>query len=66
MAHVIDEHPRLRSHGDLCLRKAIQHACGLDRLPAEREVPDNAERWRSYRPLSSGYLFGSQYEQADR
>lgn len=45
--------------GDLVLRKAVQAAYGLPRLPAQDEVLAIAERWRPYRSLATSYLFSS-------
>jgi DNA-3-methyladenine glycosylase II len=50
--------------GDLALRKAIQAAYELDRLPSSDEVVALAEKWRPYRTLATGYLFASAFEQS--
>jgi len=41
--------------GDLALRKAVQVAYQLDRLPSPDEVRAIAERWRPYRSLATSY-----------
>jgi len=48
--------------GDLALRKAIQAAYRLDRLPTEQEVLTIAEKWRPYRSLATSYLFSAAFE----
>jgi len=50
--------------GDLALRKAIQAAYRLDRLPSPQEVIDIAEKWRPYRSLATSYLFSAAFEPA--
>lgn len=45
--------------GDLVLRKAVQAAYELPRLPTQDEVLAIAERWRPYRSLATSYLFSS-------
>jgi DNA-3-methyladenine glycosylase II len=45
--------------GDLALRKAIQAAYRLDRLPSQPEVLAIAEKWRPYRSLATSYLFSA-------
>jgi DNA-3-methyladenine glycosylase II len=45
--------------GDLALRKAIQAAYQLDRLPTQAEVLAIAEKWRPYRSLATSYLFSA-------
>jgi DNA-3-methyladenine glycosylase II len=50
--------------GDLALRKAIQAAYRLDRLPAQQEVLDIAEKWRPYRSLATSYLFSAAFARA--
>jgi DNA-3-methyladenine glycosylase II len=45
--------------GDLALRKAIQEAYELERLPSEQEVLDLAEHWRPFRSLATSYLFAA-------
>jgi DNA-3-methyladenine glycosylase II len=43
--------------GDLALRKAIQIAYQLPRMPSQPEVLAIAEKWRPYRSLATSYLF---------
>jgi DNA-3-methyladenine glycosylase II len=50
--------------GDLALRKAVQAAYQLDRLPSPQEVMDIAEKWRPYRSLATSYLFSAAFEPA--
>ena len=50
--------------GDLALRKAIQAAYQLDRLPTQEEVLAIAEKWRPYRSLATSYLFSAAFEPA--
>jgi DNA-3-methyladenine glycosylase II len=45
--------------GDLALRKAVQVAYQLDRLPSPDEVRAIAEPWRPYRSLATSYLFSA-------
>jgi DNA-3-methyladenine glycosylase II len=47
--------------GDLALRKAIQAAYQLDRLPSQQEVLAIAEKWRPYRSLATSYLFSAAF-----
>lgn len=47
--------------GDLALRKAVQAAYGLERLPEPEEVLAVAEAWRPHRTLATSYLFASHY-----
>jgi DNA-3-methyladenine glycosylase II len=48
--------------GDLALRKAVQRAYELDRLPSQQEVLTVAERWRPYRSLATSYLFSAAFD----
>ena len=48
--------------GDLALRKAIQRAYALERLPTQQEVLTIAEKWRPYRSLATSYLFANAYD----
>jgi DNA-3-methyladenine glycosylase II len=50
--------------GDLALRKAVQAAYRLDRLPSQQEVLAIAEKWRPYRSLATSYLFSAAFEPA--
>jgi DNA-3-methyladenine glycosylase II len=56
------DRPDVPLSGDLALRRAVQHAYGLDHLPAEDEMAHIAERWRPYRSLAVSYLFASEFE----
>jgi DNA-3-methyladenine glycosylase II len=51
--------------GDLALRKAVQAAYRLGRLPTEEEVLAIAEKWRPYRSLATSYLFSAAFEPAE-
>ena len=51
--------------GDLALRKAVQAAYQLDRLPTQQEVLAIAEKWRPYRSLATSYLFSTAFEPTD-
>ena len=51
--------------GDLALRKAVQAAYHLGRLPAPEEVLAIADKWRPYRSLATSYLFSSAFEQTE-
>jgi DNA-3-methyladenine glycosylase II len=56
------DRPDVLLSGDLALRRAVQHAYGLDQLPSEDEMVGLAERWRPYRSLASSYLFAPEIE----
>ncbi len=45
--------------GDLVLRKAVQRAYNLLKMPTEKEVETLGETWRPHRTLAAGYLFES-------
>jgi DNA-3-methyladenine glycosylase II len=49
--------------GDLALRKAIEAAYQLGRLPTEQEVLVIAGKWRPYRSLATSYLFSTAFEE---
>jgi DNA-3-methyladenine glycosylase II len=51
--------------GDLALRKAVQGAYQLGRLPTQQEVLAIAEKWRPYRSLATSYLFSAAFEPAE-
>lgn len=51
--------------GDLALRKAIQSAYRLDRIPNQQEVLAIAEKWRPYRSLATSYLFSAAFDAAE-
>lgn len=48
--------------GDLALRRAVQRAYGLDKMPDEQQFLQIAEPWRPYRSLAVMYLFASEFE----
>jgi DNA-3-methyladenine glycosylase II len=50
--------------GDLALRKSIRRLYGMDYLPSQQEVLRQAERWRPYRCLATGYLFQAAFDAA--
>ena len=50
--------------GDLRVRKAVQAAYRLDRLPTQQEVLAIADKWRPYRSLATSYLFSATFVQA--
>jgi DNA-3-methyladenine glycosylase II len=56
------DRPDVLLPGDLALRRAVERAYGLDRLPTEDEMVKLAERWRPYRSLAVSYLFASEFE----
>jgi hypothetical protein len=69
LARAIDGHaagPQVLRPSDLALRHAVQRLYGLDHLPTEHEMLDVAERWRPYRSLAVGYLFGSEFDERSR
>jgi DNA-3-methyladenine glycosylase II len=51
--------PDVVSTGDLGIRRAAQHAYGLDELPAPAELERIAEPWRPQRTLACLYLWRS-------
>jgi DNA-3-methyladenine glycosylase II len=53
------ERPDVLSGGDLGIRKAVQLAYGLDRMPTPQRVMEIGERWRPHRSLASIYLWES-------
>jgi DNA-3-methyladenine glycosylase II len=56
------DRPDVLLSGDLALRRVVERAYGFDRLPAEDEMVQVAERWRPYRSLAVSYLFASEFE----
>jgi DNA-3-methyladenine glycosylase II len=48
--------------GDLALRKAVQAAYRLGKLPTAEEVLAIAAKWRPYRSLATSYLFSAAFE----
>jgi DNA-3-methyladenine glycosylase II len=51
--------PDVLPAGDLGIRRAVQAAYGLERLPSENEVRELGEAWRPNRSLATAYLFTS-------
>jgi DNA-3-methyladenine glycosylase II len=51
--------PDVLPAGDLGIRRAVQAAYGLERLPTENEVRELGEAWRPYRSLATAYLYSS-------
>ena len=48
--------------GDQALRKAMQSAYQLDRLPSQQEVVTIAEKWRPYRSLATSCVFSAAFD----
>ncbi len=53
------DRPDVLSAGDLGIRRAVEHAYGLDELPAPAELERIAEPWRPHRTLACLYLWRS-------
>jgi DNA-3-methyladenine glycosylase II len=51
--------PDILPAGDLGVRRAIQLAYGLDKMPTEREVRELGAAWRPNRSLATAYLYRS-------
>jgi DNA-3-methyladenine glycosylase II len=51
--------PDVLPAGDLGIRRAVQDAYGLERIPSEGEVRRMSEAWRPNRSLATAYLYGS-------
>lgn len=51
--------PDVLPAGDLGIRRAVQAAYGLDRIPSETEVRRMGEAWRPHRSLATAYLYSS-------
>ena len=51
--------PDVLPAGDLGIRRAVQDAYGLERIPSEGEVRRISETWRPNRSLATAYLYGS-------
>jgi DNA-3-methyladenine glycosylase II len=51
--------PDVLPAGDLGIRRAVQDAYGLERIPSEGEVRRISEAWRPNRSLATAYLYGS-------
>jgi DNA-3-methyladenine glycosylase II len=56
------DRPDVLLSGDLALRRAVQHAYGLDHPPSEEEMVRIAQPWRPYRSLAVGYLFAAEFD----
>jgi DNA-3-methyladenine glycosylase II len=51
--------PDVLPAGDLGIRRAVQDAYGLERMPSEGEVRRISEAWRPNRSLATAYLYSS-------
>jgi DNA-3-methyladenine glycosylase II len=51
--------PDILPAGDLGIRRAVQAAYGLHKMPSEREVRRISEAWRPNRSLATAYLYSS-------
>src|SRR6266545_4944930 len=51
--------PDVLPAGDLGIRRAVQDAYGLERIPSEGEVRRISEAWRPNRSLATAYLYSS-------
>jgi DNA-3-methyladenine glycosylase II len=51
--------PDVLPAADLGIRRAVQAAYGLDRMPSETEVRRLGEAWRPNRSLATAYLYSS-------
>ena len=51
--------PDILPAGDLGIRRAVQAAYGLPRMPTEQEVRQLGEAWRPNRSLATAYLYSS-------
>lgn len=51
--------PDVLPAGDLGIRRAVQSAYGLERVPSEGEVRRLGEAWRPHRSLATAYLYSS-------
>jgi DNA-3-methyladenine glycosylase II len=56
------DRPDVLLSGDLALRRAVQHAYGLDHPPSEEEMVRIAQPWRPYRSLAVSYLFAAEFD----
>jgi DNA-3-methyladenine glycosylase II len=54
--------PDVLPAGDLGIRRAIQAAYGLEKMPSEREVREISDAWRPNRSLATAYLYGSLWQ----
>jgi DNA-3-methyladenine glycosylase II len=51
--------PDILPAGDLGIRRAVQDAYGLERMPSEGDVRRMSEAWRPNRSLATAYLYSS-------
>jgi len=51
--------PDILPAGDLGIRRAVQRAYDLGKMPSEGEVRRISEAWRPYRSLATAYLYSS-------
>ena len=51
--------PDVLPAGDLGIRRAVQQAYDLGKMPSEGEVRRISEAWRPYRSLATAYLYSS-------
>jgi DNA-3-methyladenine glycosylase II len=51
--------PDILPAGDLGIRRAVQQAYDLAKMPSEGEVRRISEAWRPYRSLATAYLYSS-------
>jgi DNA-3-methyladenine glycosylase II len=51
--------PDILPAGDLGIRRAVQQAYGLEKMPSEGEVRSLSEAWRPHRSLATAYLYSS-------
>lgn len=51
--------PDILPAGDLGIRRAVQQAFGLEKMPSEGEVRRISEAWRPNRSLATAYLYSS-------
>jgi DNA-3-methyladenine glycosylase II len=58
--------PDILPAGDLGIRRAVQRAYGLEKMPSEGEVRRMSEAWRPYRSLATAYLYSSLWANRDR
>ncbi len=56
------DRPDVLLSGDLALRRAVQHAYGLDHPPSEEEMVRIAQPWRPHRSLAVSYLFAAEFD----
>jgi DNA-3-methyladenine glycosylase II len=51
--------PDVLPAGDLGIRRAVEAAYSLERMPSEGEVRRLSEAWRPHRLLATAYLYSS-------